>query len=260
MYNIFRESILTPKELIKYHTKKGWFVFLYMLILALLLSIDMFVLLIADNNVPFDNGVTACQVVDGAFVCTETPIEEQNYAIYGTSFYFLSDNQEVRDVLVEDFEIAVIVKDDFMYYRVGETTMTATDASGFTSVSDLYSTMKASLAMYMVIIAILQNLLVLTFIILISTLPFLRFRKEIRYGKIFKLVTFAATPIALLLLITNLLGLSDIFFFIVMFIGYRSVFALQKELYSRQMMRRQKSTYTHQPDESDVIDQENDDE
>jgi len=264
MYNIIRESILAPKQLIKYHSKKGWFVFLYILFLAVLLSIDMFIILIADNNPTVNNQTTQCEIVDNRFVCQETPIEDQDLTVYNIPLYFLSDNQEVTDVVLGDLDIAIIVKDQFVYYRVGTSTMTALDATGYASVSEFYASIKTSIAGISAVFTVIQNLLIMMFIILISTIPFLRFRKEIRYKKIFKMVVFASTPIAILLLITNLLNLSTLLFFILMFIGYRSIFSLQKELYVRSMMRRQQRSYeesrrkTDDIDEDNVIDQEED--
>ena len=265
MYNIFRESILAPKQLIKYHKKSGWFVFLYIFILAVILSIDVFVILIANDNPIVNNETTGCEVVDGNFVCDATPLEDQYFSIYDIPVYFLSEGQEIDDVVIDDMDnvifmpMAIAVKDDTIHYLFDAPISTSLNAGEFDSVSALYSNIKGSVISLAIVKTILQNMMVMIFIILISTIPFLRFRKEIRYKKIFKMVTFASTPIALMLLITSLLNLDMIFFFIFLFIAYRSVFSLQKELYVRSMMRQQSHSQRQTPNEDDVIDQEEDD-
>lgn len=266
MYNIFRESILAPKQIIKYHKKKGWFVFLYILILAIFLSIDVFVVLIANDNPVVNNETAQCEVVDHRFVCVETPIENQYLTIYDIPIYFLSDNQDVDDVEVDQFEnilymsMAVVVKDDTIHYRFDAPISTSIDASEFKSVSEVYASVKTSIVTIAIIKTIIQNIMILVFVILISTIPFIRFRKEIRYKKIFKMVSFAITPVALMMLLSSLLNLSTIFFFLLMFVGYRSVFTLQKELYLRSVMRQQNLHHPTKPDEDDIIDQEEDEE
>ncbi|MFP4478450.1 MAG: DUF1189 family protein [Candidatus Izemoplasmatales bacterium] len=265
MYNIIRESIINPKGLIKYHSKKGWFVTLYILFLAVLLSISMIVFLLAYNNPEVNNQTTKCQVVDNTFVCEENDNLNNQFEVYGVPMFFLTENQDVQDVDVEELDVAIIVQGDQAYYRFGNSTMTALDVSGYESVSDFYSGIKSTIAMSMMIFTILQNIAIILFIILVSTLPFLRFRKEIRYKKIFKMVTFAATPIVILLLINNMLNFGTLLFFILMFLGYRSIFSLQKELYIRSMIKKQRENQqSHFKDESiqddDVVDQEEDEE
>lgn len=267
MYNIIRESILSPKDLIKYHKKKGWFVFLYIIFLSVLLSISMFVFLIAFKNPTITNDSTGCTVVDGSFVCEDNDNLNQKLSVYGVPMFFLSDGQEVSDVALDGLDTAIIVKGENVYYRFGTTTMTSFNISKHDSVSSFYKSVRTNIVVTLVIFTIVQNSIIMLFIILVSTLPFLRFRKEIRYKKIFKLVTFAATPIALLLLINNLLNLGTFIFFILMFLGYRSIFSLQKELFLRSAVRKEQAG-RKQPGErenesihpDDIIDQEEDEE
>ncbi|QWB99604.1 DUF1189 domain-containing protein [Mycoplasmatota bacterium] len=268
MYNIIRESIINPKGLIKYHSKKGWFVSLYILFLAVLLSVSMFVFLLAYDNPTVNNQTTACQVVDQSFVCDENDNLNTNFEIYGVPMYFLTESQDVRDVSVSELDVAIIVQGDQAYYRLGTSTMTALDISDYESVSDFYSGIKSTIVLSMVIFTIIQNVMIMLFIILVSTIPFLRFKKEIRYKKIFKMVTFASTPIAILLLINNMLNFGTLVFFILMFLGYRSIFSLQKELYVRSMARKQRFHQQnndrhdsfHSDDVIDQDDSEDDDE
>jgi hypothetical protein len=265
MYNIIRESILNPKGLIKFHSKKGWFVFLYILFLAVLLSISMFVFLLAYDNPTVNDQTTSCQVVDNSFVCAENDNLNTQFEVYGVPMFFLTDSQDVRDVNVEELDVAIIVQGDQAFYRFGTSTMTALDISGYESVADFYSGIKTTIAISMIVFTLFQNIAIILFIILVSTIPFLRFRKQIRYKKIFKMVTFASTPIAILLLINNMLNFGTLIFFILMFLGYRSIFSLQKELYVRSMVKKQRENQKghfkdNSIDSDDVIDQEDDEE
>lgn len=266
MYNIIRESISAPKSLIKYHSKKGWFVFLYILVFAMLLSLNVYLLLIANDNPTVNNATTNCVVEDGSFQCQETALEDQYYSAYGVRLFFLSDNQAVDDVQIDGLDYAFVVKDDTAHYLLGDRTVFEMNISNFDSVGDYYATIKTSIAISLVLFSLVQNIGIILFITLISTLPFLRFRKEIRYRKIFKMVVFAATPIYLVLTINNLLNFNTFVFFVVMFIAYRSIFLLQKELYIRSIIRKQRqnqrqnqSSFKQSINPDDVIDQEDND-
>jgi hypothetical protein len=87
--------------------------------------------------------------------------------------------------------------------------------------------------------AFFQNGLFFLFIVLISTMSFLRLKRYIPYKKIFRLVLFASTPMAVLLTFYNLLALPEWAFFLLMFVGYRSIFVLQRELYFQTMVHLQ---------------------
>jgi hypothetical protein len=104
-------------------------------------------------------------------------------------------------------------------------------------------------------LGVLSNLFILLFIILISTIPFLRFKTHIKYGKIFKLLTFAASPMAFLFAIYNLLNFDVFIFFILMLFAYRTVFTLQKEMYFRVM-----KTQNINIENEEIIEEETDDE
>ncbi|HKL47659.1 MAG TPA: DUF1189 family protein [Candidatus Izemoplasmatales bacterium] len=266
MYNIIRESITAPKQLIKYHSKKGWFVFLYILIFSILLSLNVYLLLIANDNPTVNNATTNCVVEDGIFLCDETPIEDQYYSAYGVNIFFLSSNQQIDDVEVESLDYAFVVKENTAHYVFGDRTFFEMDVTQFDSVGDFYGTIKSSIAVSLILFSLLQNLTIILFIVLISTLPFLRFRKEIRYRKIFKMIVFAATPIYIILTINNLLNFGTLIFFAVMFLAYRSIFMLQKELYVRSLIRKQRQNQRQNKPSSkpsinpdDIIDQEDED-
>ncbi|MCK7487403.1 MAG: DUF1189 domain-containing protein [Bacillus subtilis] len=99
----------------------------------------------------------------------------------------------------------------------------------------LYSMMRITVY----ISAFLQNAFFFLFIVLISTMSFLRLKRYIPYKKIFRLVLFASTPMAVLLTFYNLLALPEWAFFILMFVGYRSIFVLQRELFYQTMIHLQ---------------------
>ncbi|MFO7969251.1 MAG: hypothetical protein ACQERX_00105 [Bacillota bacterium] len=272
MYNIIRESIVNPKGIIKYHSKSGWFVFLYIFIMALLLSLGSIVVLLAYNNPTLNESNTGCVIEQGDFVCTNEGEIETEIDIYGIPVYFLGEEQEISEIPTEELSAGIAIKDNFAYYVMNNYRSVGFDISEYDTFSGLAKFLKTPILIGGIFFAFLQNVVVMLFIILISTLPFLRFRKEIRYRKIFKMITFASTPIAILLTIYNLLNFHIIIFFILMFLAYRSIFVLQKELYYRSSIRKRyqnnkqnkteddnKDDIINQEEEDDIIDQEEDD-
>ncbi|MCF7923888.1 MAG: DUF1189 domain-containing protein [Candidatus Izimaplasma sp.] len=265
MYNIIRESIFNPKGIIKYHNKKGWFVFLYLFIMIFLLSLGSIVVLIAYENPTLNESSTGCVINSGEFVCSNEGEIETDIDLYGIPVYFLGENQDVNNVPLDETGAAIAIKDNYAYYVLSNFRSTGFDISEYNTFSELSKFLRTPILIGGIVFAFLQNLVIMLFIILVSTLPFLRFRKEIRYRKIFKMVTFAATPIAILLTIYNLLHFHMIIFFVLMFIAYRSVFTLQKELYYRSVIKdryreNQKKNSEDESNEEDdnIIDQEED--
>lgn len=262
MYNIIRESIINPKGIIKYHKKSGWFVFLYIMIMALFLSLGSIVVLIAYDNPTLSETNTGCVFEQGDLTCANEGEIETDIDIYGIPVYFLGEDQELSDLPVEDFNGGIAIKDNFAFYVVNNYRSIGFDISEYNSFSGLAKFLRTPILVGGLFFSFLQNIVVMLFIILISTLPFLRFRKEIRYRKLFKMVTFAATPIAILLTIYNLLDFHMIIFFILMFFAYRSIFILQKELYYRSIVKesytKKQTDISEDLKEEDVIDQEED--
>lgn len=262
MYNVIRESITSPKEIIKYHRKKGWFVFLYILFFTLLISLDIFLLIIVNNQPTFNDTTTECQIIDATLVCDDSETRETTWNIYGIPIHLLSESQQIEDVNDDYYYISV--QNQSITYRFGSGSFYQMSLAGFDNTTEMYRFIQTSILIPLIFATVIQNMLIIIFIILISTIPFIRFRKEIRYKKIFKMVAFAATPIYIILAINNLMDLNVIIFFILMFIGYRSIFTLQKEIYVRSMIKKQREYYqnktsSHQEEDNDFTDEEDKD-
>lgn len=114
------------------------------------------------------------------------------------------------------------------------------DSSASITFDAFFQAMETGLQIGLILIHILGNLALLLLIGLISTLPFIRIRKFIPYKTIFKLVIFALTPVALLMTLYNLLDFPEIMFFILLFIGYRSIYLMQRELQYQTMIHLEK--------------------
>ncbi len=253
MFEIFTNSILYPKNIIQYHNKKGGFVFLYILILIILMSIATFVFYISVKPEVVSSEVSGCQVVESVLVCDGTNYDlNQNYEIYDFNLYLLDETSEITDITdLETF--SMVLKGSNLTVIVGDRQIREISfltTYGINTIEDAASVLTTSIIIAGVVLGILSNLVIIMFIILISTIPFLRFKKMISYKKIFKMVVFASTPMAFLLTIYNLLNFNDLIFFVLMFFAYRSIFALQRELYVRTIIKAEYQNQGQEPDES----------
>jgi hypothetical protein len=238
MYNVFKDSIVNPKGLLEHRNKSGGFAFLYFVILTFLMSINAIVFLLGyPANSPITSASTGCSFVSETLVCEDsTTIREEN--VFGTPIYFFNEDEVIPITINEDalvFQgqtVSVFVGGEsrFTYAFLPQNTETFDSFFGL-----LYPMMRITVYLS----AFFQNGLFFLFIVLISTMSFLRLKRYIPYKKIFRLVLFASTPMAVLLTFYNLLALPEWAFFLLMFVGYRSIFVLQRELYFQTMVHLQ---------------------
>ena len=85
---------------------------------------------------------------------------------------------------------------------------------------------------------LLNSIMSIIFFIFISSLTFLRYRKEIKYSLIFKLVAFAVTPVAIVFTLYSLITFDIIIFYVLLFLAYRSIFVLNKEIFKQVELRK----------------------
>lgn len=253
MFEIFTNSILYPKNIVQYHSKKGGFVFLYILMLIILMSIATFVFYISVKPEAVSSEVSGCSIVDSLLVCDGTNYDMNNsYELYDFNLYLLNETSEIADI--DDLEtFSMILKGAKLTVIVGDRQISEISfltTYGIDTIEDAASVLTTSIVIAGVFLGILSNLVIIMFIILISTIPFLRFKKMISYKKIFKMVVFASTPMAFLLTIYNLLNFNDLIFFVLMFFAYRSVFSLQRELYVRTIIKAEYQNQQEEPKEN----------
>ncbi|MDY0023615.1 MAG: hypothetical protein RBR66_01670 [Candidatus Izemoplasmatales bacterium] len=253
MFEVFSNSIVNPKNIINYHNKKGGFVFLYILIMVLLMSISTFVFYIQPSTInPLSTG---CVIESNTLVCTGDNYDLNNeFKLYDFNVYFLAETTELSEI-DEIGEMAIILQGSRLSIQVYGETINEIEILGvydITSLEEIIMILKISIITVGIIGDILVNSLIIMFVILISTIPFIRFKKFISYKKIFKMLTFAAAPMAFLFSIYNLINFDTFIFFILMLFAYRSVFALQKEVHIRILSR----TAENYKQEDNVINEE----
>ena len=258
MFNIFKDSLFDPRSLVKYANKKGFFVFFYFLILAILMSAGPIVNIIKQTNSVFTEENTGCSIVDGNLVCDGENYDKENiFYLNGFRVYFLNETDSATDLGDIDFQ-SVIIQEDSVGIYIGEANLYEIN---FLSIYDIETIpdLMDSLGNFFLIGwisgVIIQNLVLLLVIVLISSLAFIRFKREIKYRKILKLCIFAVTPLAILFTFYGLFAINEIIFFILMFIAYRPIFTLQREIMNRAALRK----FNEQQNQSDFQKQNDDD-
>ncbi len=244
MFNILHDSIFNPKALVKQVNRSGWFIFLYMVIMAIFMSLGQAVQYIRYDNSSFSYENTGCQLIDHTVVCDGDNYDiESLYNIYGIRVYFLNGDIDFSSMSVPN-QTSILVQGDSVSLWFG--TMRIFHEPIFSSQYN-YNTIEEGMAMFTnvllyanIISVYINNIIVLIAIILISTLMFLRYRKEIKYGKLFKLTAMAVTPVALLITFYNIILFNDWIFFALGFFAYMPMFRLNRELYYQAMLRKYK--------------------
>jgi hypothetical protein len=257
MFEVFANSIVNPKQIINYHKKKGGFVFLYILFLVLLMSISTFVFYISNKPTIPNEQTTSCEIISSELVCSgENYDPKESFEIYDFEVYLLNKDMSLSEAgTLSDFAI-VIQGSSLRVYIGGQSISSIAFLTLYEvgSIEMMFSSLSTSIITAGILMGIVSNILIILFIILISTIPFLKFKRMISYKKIFKMLTFAATPMAFLFAIYNLLNFDTLIFFILMLFAYRSVFTLQKELHFRVLNR--EGYYPTQPNTEDDKEEE----
>ena len=235
MYNILKDSLITPKNLLKYRNKKGFFTFLYLFFLTAFVSIGSFIYYFKLPSPSLINTeTTSCQYFDEGLSCisdTYSPSEE--YQIYGFSVYFLTPNKTITDIGTMPDQSMVFSSKMLTFYQ-GNQALSSIDLSPLLlnyNFDGVVVFVGKILLVMSLVLSFLGNMVMLLIVTLISTIPFFRLKRYIPYRKIFKLVIFAISPFAILMTFYNLINFSQWIFFILMLVAYRSVFQLQRELY-----------------------------
>ena len=267
MFRILQDSIFNPKGLVKQVNRSGFFVFLYLLVMAIFMSIGTFVAYAAYENPTFTTETTGCFLQEEAIVCDGDNYDVDNlFYVYGFRVYFLDSDMSIDDIpnLDSDF---LIVKGESITFYLNQSAMGSlpvfTDQYGATTLEDGMQTMVQFILITSIASSLITNFFLILAIVLISSLMFIRYKKFIAYKKLFKLITYAITPVALLITFYNLIQFNFIIFFIVSIFAYRTLFTLNRELYTQMMIRLMKQQNedpsvvdSYQPDDFDTKDEE----
>lgn len=250
MFQILHDSIFNPKALVKQVNRSGWFIFLHLLIMAIFMSLGVFVAYAAYDNSDITSANTGCSLTEGLVTCDgENDYVNDLYYIYGMRVYILNTDDTVDNIGTFETQSIVLQNDRATLYVNGNESMSFGVFSGEYDVSTFDEGIDL-IATFVLISGIIGNLLsnfmLITAIVLISSLMFLRYKKVILYKKIFKLVTFAVTPVALLITFYHLLAFDMIIFFILSIFAYRTLYVLNRELYMQMMLRQMQQDQSNQ--------------
>ncbi len=258
MYNVFKDSIISPKNLLNYRNKKGFFTFMYLIILTILVSIGGFIYYLKmPNPQTLSSEIDFCEYTDTGLSCQGNEYDPtKSYEIYGFSTYFLDDQDSISSIGTMPSQSIVFSNKSLTFYQ-GNQALSSIDLSPMLATSDLSEIIvfigKIMLTVFLTL-TFIGNLVMLLVVALISTIPFLRLKKFIPFRKIYKLVIFAITPFAVLMTFYNLINFSQWIFFILMLVAYRSVFQLQRELYYQTFLHFNQQN-PQNPSSNDVTDE-----
>lgn len=235
MYTVMKDSLIEPKKILNHRNKSLFFVFMYLLLLSLLMSLGTFVFYLGyKDNTVITSQDSGCEISSGALTCSGDNYDGSNeYNLYGVAIYILDSSDSLTSFSTLATEYMVIqgttlsiFSGQKLYFSGSIGPILETSAS-----FDVFiHSFQTVLLVGFLIIGVLSNIVIILLFVLISTLPFLIFRKFIKYKKIFTLAAFASTPVAFVMTFYGLLNLSDIIFLVLLFISYRSLFILRKEL------------------------------
>ncbi|MFA5741648.1 MAG: hypothetical protein WC874_02090 [Candidatus Izemoplasmatales bacterium] len=232
MYNLIKDSLLTPKYLLKYRNKSGLFVFFYLLVMALFVSIGGIVQYVGyQANAVITTETTGCSFTSGTLSCDGSNYDpDAKYAMFGYSIYFLESGADLitadpNRIIFQGSMITIYLENSMLYhFSIANLGGTITDFDSF------FVVMANTIRAFGIIATIIGNIITLILVSLLATIAFWRIKKFVPYKKIFKLVVFAITPFALLLTFYNLLNFDEIILMLLMFFSYRSVFVLNREM------------------------------
>jgi len=251
MYQLFLDSLLTPKRILNHRNRSGWFAFLYLLVLSILVSISTFVFVFGyPDNSTITTESTSCSFEQGSLVCADSGLRE--YHFYGMSWYFLEADETIPSSISS--ESMVVHGMTLKFYTAGKMEFAFVIPATFQSLGFdtffhyLINGMKVSIILQ----GILSNLFLLVMIALLTSISFSRLRMFIPYHKLFKLIIYGLTPIALLLTFFYLLRLPEWLLILMLLLGSRSNLILQRELYI------QTGRYLHEQNPSSKPDVESD--
>lgn len=238
MYRVFVDSLLNPKALLEHRNKSGWFAFGYAMILIFLMSISSIVYLV---GFPWANPVTEesvhCSFVEQKLACEASDTLRAS-SMFGLSVYFFNEDETIPTTIDSD---SIVLQGDTLEVRIeGMSAFSvAIDRLQTGSFDETFSQLYGVLRIAIYLNAFFQNGFFFMIIVLISTMSVMRLRQFIAYKKLFRLVLFASSTIAVLFTFYNLLPLPEWVMFLLLLIGIRPHFLLQRELTIQTMLHLQ---------------------
>lgn len=269
MFSLFRDSIFYPKKIIYYRNKKGWFVFLYMLVLALLYSFcaiatsipykgldysdkaevidgfkgsDAYIsdsifysssnLYVEFDGVLFGFAKSGTQSVDDFLGSTTKSVD---YVIIGSDVYGVATNlTKISYKVTTISELSQMVSNSDSIANINLANLDE-DSGFFTSVNEIIAKEKPSYLTQTFFIALAVGFASILFFALITYLFVILVFKAQQYMKkaqLFKMLVFASTAIMLALSINVCVNLSY-FSYLLLLVSLIPMYILEREILMR---------------------------
>ncbi|MGE0003863.1 MAG: hypothetical protein AB7S88_05340 [Candidatus Izemoplasmatales bacterium] len=265
MYNVMKDSLFEPKKILNYRNKPFWFVAIYVLFLAVLMSIGTVVygLAPAQNVLPTE-ATSGCRIDVETIVCDgENYVEGEGFQIVGIGIYFYSEDATpaINDIFDS---VAFVLKGSTMTMVVSNTPSYEVDITPYITLAgdfDSFVKLLHTQMIWMLSLAeVLRNIVVFLIYTWIATLPLLPFKRFYSYKTLFKLVLFAATPFAVAMTFLSFIIVSQWVLMISLIVSYYSLIILRNSMFREAMpkMMASQAPQNHDPEHESDEDEEDD--
>ncbi|MBU0997862.1 MAG: DUF1189 domain-containing protein [Firmicutes bacterium] len=267
MYTVMKDSLFEPKKILNHRNKSLFYVFTYLVLLAILMSLGTIVFYLGyGENSTITSVSTGCSIEQGMLVCEgDNDLGPEEFNLYAISIFFLAEGEESSNLSALSSNYMIIQGNSLSVYSAQKLYFSGSigplmeRAGTFDSFIDSFQSI---FLIGFILVGIFSNIIILIIFVLISTLPFIGLIKHIKFKKIFTLTVFATTPVAFVMTFYGLLGLPDVLFLILLFVSYRSLFVLRRELSYQLYLNSSAKIYpkntTDEAEQSDeLVDEEN---
>jgi hypothetical protein len=225
--------------------------------LACLMSIGGIIYFINLPKSIFTEETVGCRISDQVLVCDGENYDPTNeFKIYSFNVYFLEEGLDYKSY-VDPETLNVVFQGSG--YKLYFTDLIASGIDLFsedfsiTSIEEAAANVSTVIITASVVTQLFRNIFLIMIFVLISSISFLRYKNYIEYKKMFKLIVFAVTPITIIFALYNMIQFEYFIFIILLFISYRSVFVLQREIYQRVLYKKLQDQQQHKSQDDDVV-------
>lgn len=265
MFNAFRDAIFAPKKIILYRNKPGWFVFLYILVVALVGVLSSVIRPLSYNELTMGEKINWADTFNGSsaeitnytydaknditlqmgdiavgFVPQNESIEkylqttDADYVVQGSSIYLIFS----VFTSAYGYEVGTLKSISSNLENVSLSTITESSAF-FNGVNQAIKTLKVNYTLIIGGISLISQIVTMLIFVLITYLfALLAYRAQefMRKKQLFKMLIFASTGVMLAEDIVVILNFTGILSYIVMFIGFIPLYILEREIFRRIQM------------------------
>lgn len=265
MFNVIRDSIFKPREIIKYRTKPWWFVLIYVVIFSLVSGFSIIVPSLTYSGLSY----TQKQEVVQSFSELDSASIDNNGVYHGSSnvivsfgqisFGFVSEAGEISDFYTSSTVPTYVVAGDSVYtllvssiYQnsilIGKLTdlsprfnnvnlkTITTDSEIFIGIDEVISEYKPSVLTGTFFIGFFEGAIYMLGYALFAFLLVILFfhgHKYMKKSQLYKMMLFGSTAMVLVQSVINMLNISSMWIYLLLIIGFIPLYIIQRELFVR---------------------------